>query len=124
MSCSSFDTVYGIMGPGEVIRELRERHGLSQRELAYRAGTSQSAIARIELGDEDVTWTRLRSILTAMGEEPVLGRRRLASRYDVEDLMRERAMPPAERLAAGLALNRFASEMALAGARARASASS
>ena len=63
---SSFpsDTVYGIMTPGELVKELRMRHCLSQRELAYRAGTSQSAIARIEAGDEDITWTRLRSILS------------------------------------------------------------
>jgi predicted transcriptional regulator len=110
------------MMPGELIKELRAENGLSQRELAYRAGTSQSAIARIEGGDEDVTWTRLRSILSAMGEEPVLDRKRPASRYDVRDLMRERAMSPAERLAAGLDLNRFASEVAVAGARARAAA--
>jgi transcriptional regulator with XRE-family HTH domain len=116
---TSLDTVYGIMTPGKLVRDLRGRHGLSQRELAYRAGTSQSAIARIEGGDEDVTWTRLRSILAAMGEEPVLDRRRLASRYELADLLRERAMAPAERLAAGLDLNRFASEVAVAGARAR-----
>jgi transcriptional regulator with XRE-family HTH domain len=107
------------MTPSELVSELRERHGLSQRELAYRARTSQSAIARIEAGTEDVTWTRLRSILAAMGEEPVLDRRRRSSRYDPADLLRERAMAPAERLAAGLDLNRFASEIALAGGRAR-----
>jgi transcriptional regulator with XRE-family HTH domain len=107
------------MAPGDLISGLRERHALSQRELAYRAGTSQSAIARIEAGDEDVTWTRLRSILAAMGEEPVLQHRRVPSRYDLADLVRQRAMPPAERLAAGLDLNRFASEVALAGSRAR-----
>jgi transcriptional regulator with XRE-family HTH domain len=110
------------MNPAELVKELRARSGLSQRELACRAGTSQSAVARIERGEEDVTWTRLRSLLSAMGEEPVLGRRRLPSRYDVDDLMRERGMSPAERLSAGLDLNRFASEVALAGARARASA--
>jgi transcriptional regulator with XRE-family HTH domain len=112
------------MTPGELISSLRERHGLSQRELAYRAGTSQSAIARVEAGGEDVTWTRLRSILAAMGEEPVLDHRRFPSRYELADLVRERAMPPAERLAAGLDLNRFASEVALAGIRARSNASS
>jgi transcriptional regulator with XRE-family HTH domain len=112
------------MTPGELVRELRAQNGLSQRELAYRAGTSQSAIARIEGGGEDVTWTRLQAILSAMGEKPVLGSSRLASRYDLDDLMRERAMPPAERLAAGLDLNRFTSEVALAGARARSHAGS
>jgi predicted transcriptional regulator len=108
------------MSPADLVKKLRVENGLTQRELAHRAGTSQSAIARIEGGDEDITWTRLRSILSAMGEEPLLDTQRLASRYDFDDLMRERAMSPEERLAAGLRFNRFASEMALAGARARA----
>jgi len=107
------------MMPGELIRQLRLGHSLSQRELAYRAGTSQSAIARIESGDEDITWKRLRSILSAMGDEPVLDSKRLASRYDFDDLMRDRAMSPEARLADGLSMNRFGSEVALAGARAR-----
>lgn len=108
------------MAPGELIRERRTRRGLSQRELAYRAGTSQSAIARIEGGDEDVTWKRLRSILAAMGDEPVLDSRRLTSRYDLGDLMRDRAMSPEARLANGIRFNHFASRMSLAGAEARA----
>jgi transcriptional regulator with XRE-family HTH domain len=108
------------MTPGELIRDRREAHGLSQRELAYRAGTSQSAVARVEAGGEDVTWTRLQTILSAMGDEPVLSSKRLASRYDVADLMRERAMSPEARLASAISFNRFGSEMALAGAKARA----
>jgi transcriptional regulator with XRE-family HTH domain len=108
------------MLPGELIKDMRTANGLSQRDLAHRAGTSQAAIARIENGGEDVTWTRLSGILAAMGEEPVLGRRRLASRYDFDDLMRDRAMSPEWRLTSGLRFNRFASQMALAGAKARA----
>ena len=108
------------MRPGELIKQLRAEHSLSQRELAYRAGTSQSAIARIENGDEDITWKRLRSILAAMGDEPVLNSRRLSSRYDIHDLMRERAMSPEARLASAISFNRFGSQMALAGAEARA----
>jgi transcriptional regulator with XRE-family HTH domain len=114
------DTVYGIKLPAELVKELRAENGLTQRELAYRAGTSQAAIARIESGAEDLTWTRLRSILAAMGEEPLLGRKRLASRYDFDDLMLDRAMSPEARLANGLSLSRFGSEVALAGAAARA----
>ncbi len=108
------------MNPGDLIRERRAAHGLSQRELAYRAGTSQSAIARVESGDEDITWKRLRSVLSAMGDEPVLDSRRLASRYELHDLMQDRAMSPEARLANGLSVNRFGSEVAIAGARARA----
>jgi transcriptional regulator with XRE-family HTH domain len=106
------------MPPADLIRELRLKHGLSQRELAYRAGTSQSAIARIEGGGEDVTWNRLRSILSAMGDEPVLDSKRLSSRYDFDDLMLDRAMTPEARLANGLNLTRFMSELRLAGAEA------
>jgi hypothetical protein len=50
----------------------------------------------------------------------VLDSKRLPSRYDVHDLMRDRAMSPEARLANGLSFNRFGSELALAGARARA----
>jgi transcriptional regulator with XRE-family HTH domain len=107
------------MTPGELIRDVRLRKGLSQRRLAYRAGTSQSAIARIEHGDEEVTWSRLRSILLAMGEEPQLSSRAVASRYDAADLNGQRQVPPEARLEGALAFNRFASELARAGLEAR-----
>jgi transcriptional regulator with XRE-family HTH domain len=121
---SSFrsDTVYGIKHPGELIKERRLEHGLSQRELAYRAGTSQSAIARIESGDEDITWKRLSSVLAAMGDRPVLDSTRLPHRYELGDLLRDRAMSPEARMANGIRFNRFGSEMALAGAKAKARA--
>ncbi|MGH2846245.1 MAG: helix-turn-helix domain-containing protein [Thermoleophilaceae bacterium] len=108
------------MTPGELIRETRERKGLSQRRLALRAGTSQSAIARIERGEEEVTWARLRSVLLAMGEEPVLSGRAVASRYDAADLLAQRRMSPTARLESGLAFNEFATELAIAGRRAKA----
>jgi transcriptional regulator with XRE-family HTH domain len=107
------------MTPAELVRTTRERKGLSQRRLALRAGTSQSAIARIERGDEEVTWPRLRSLILAMGEEPVLSSRTVASRYDAGDLLRDRTMSPESRLANGIVFNEFATEMALAGRRAK-----
>ena len=119
MSLSVSDTVSGIMRPGELIKERRIRHGLSQRRLAHRAGTSQSAIARIERGEEDVTWKRLESLLLALGEEPVLESEPVAARYDAWDLEEERKRPPELRLADGLALNKFSSKLARAGRAAR-----
>jgi hypothetical protein len=55
-----------------------------------------------------------------MGDEPVLDSERLTSRYDLGDLMRDRAMSPEVRLANGIRFNNFGSRMAVAGAKARA----
>ena len=107
------------MTPAELVRTTRERKRLSQRRLALRAGTSQSAIARIERGDEEVTWPRLRALMIAMGEEPVLRSRPVASRYDPGDLLRDRTMSPEARLANGIVFNEFATELALAVRRAK-----
>jgi transcriptional regulator with XRE-family HTH domain len=119
VSWSDSDTVYGIISPGELIKETRLRQGLSQRRLAHRAGTSQSAIARIEAGDEEVTWPRLKSILLAMGEEPALESNAIPARYDAWDLLEQRRRSPEARLANGLAFNKFGSRLAAAGRAAR-----
>jgi transcriptional regulator with XRE-family HTH domain len=109
------------MTPAELVRTTRERKRLSQRRLALRAGTSQSAIARVERGDEEVTWPRLRSLMLAMGEEPVLASRPLAGRYHPADLLRDRRLSPEARVENGIEFNEFATELALAGRRAKAS---
>jgi transcriptional regulator with XRE-family HTH domain len=97
--------------PAELIREVRTRKGLSQRQLALRAGTSQSAIDRIERGAQDVTWGRLRTLLLALGEEPVLDSTPLEGRFDPADLLRSRHRSPDQRLAEGINFNRFAGEL-------------
>ena len=109
------------MTPGELIKKTRLGQGLSQRTLAHRAGTSQSAIARIEAGGEDVTYSRLKSILLAMGEEPVLDSSATSARYDAWDLLEQRRRPPEVRLANGLAFSKFGSRLAAAGRAARCS---
>jgi transcriptional regulator with XRE-family HTH domain len=115
VSCLPSDTVYGIITPGELIKERRLRHELSQRRLAHRAGTSQSAIARIESGREEVTWSRLRQLLLAMGEEPVLTSAPLPSRHDAWDVLEQRKLPAETRFANGLAFNELGGELAAAG---------
>ena len=51
------------------IRALREKKGLSQRELAERVGTTQSAIARLEAGKVSPSLPTLDKIATALGAE-------------------------------------------------------
>jgi transcriptional regulator with XRE-family HTH domain len=56
----------------EVIRNARARSGISQRELARRAGTTQASISRIERGLEEPTVERLEQILAGLGWRPVI----------------------------------------------------
>ena len=50
-----------------ILRNARQRAGLSQRELASRAGTAQSVVARIELGQTSPTWDTLARLVSAAG---------------------------------------------------------
>ena len=52
---------------GEVLKQLREKAGLSQRELAERAGTSQKAISFWEKGEREPTLSNLQKLCTALG---------------------------------------------------------
>ncbi|RLF16844.1 MAG: transcriptional regulator [Thermoprotei archaeon] len=52
----------------EDIRRMRIKAGLTQKELAERAGVSQSLIARIERGSVDPRLSTLRRILSALEE--------------------------------------------------------
>ena len=47
---------------GELIRDARRRQGLTQSELADLIGTSQSAIARIEQGRQNLSLEMLARI--------------------------------------------------------------
>ena len=109
------------MTPGELIRDRASaRASASARSRCARA-RRQSAIARIESGDEEVTWGRLAgAMLTAMGEEPVLSIRPLAGRYDAAEHLLQIA-PERRRLGSnsGLRFNGSRASSQTAGARAR-----
>ena len=51
---------------GEKISDDRESHGVSQRELATRMGTSQAAVARLEAGGVGSTLTTLQKVALAL----------------------------------------------------------
>ncbi len=57
---------------GERVRALREEAGLSQRELATRMGTTQSAIARLEAGGAEPTLPTLRRLAAGLGRTLVI----------------------------------------------------
>lgn len=55
------------MEPGELLRVARRRKGLSQAELAERAGTNQPVISAYENGRRDPTTRTLRRLVAAAG---------------------------------------------------------
>jgi transcriptional regulator with XRE-family HTH domain len=60
------------MTAGELLRETRRRHGLTQRQLATRARTSQAAISRLERGVVSPSVDTLAELLRLMNEELTL----------------------------------------------------
>lgn len=53
---------------GALVRETRERHGLSQATLARRAGTTQKQVSRIERGEISPSISTVARVFAAMGE--------------------------------------------------------
>lgn len=52
----------------EEVKKIRKRLGMTQAELANRAGVSQSLIAKIESGRIDPTYTKTKKIFAALSE--------------------------------------------------------
>jgi transcriptional regulator with XRE-family HTH domain len=67
---------------GDLLREARLRAGLTQQQLAKRAGTSQSAIARWESGAVQPSLERLRELIRACGLELTYGLANYDDSYD------------------------------------------
>ncbi len=107
------------MNAGSLIRERRRANGLTQAQLALRAGSTQAAISRLERGELSPTIETINRLLAVMGEqaEIVVGRSRLEC--DASRLRALRARTPADRLAQAMAWNRLAGQVSIAGERAR-----
>src|ERR1700756_379696 len=82
------------MTPAELVRNARNRHGLSQRALALRAGTTQAWISAIERGNARPSVETLSRLLLVMGEELVLDSRPLANNARREPVALEDAPRP------------------------------
>jgi transcriptional regulator with XRE-family HTH domain len=107
------------MDPGNMIRERRLANGLTQAQLALRAGSTQAAISRLENGELSPTFETFERLLTVMGEEAELVVHRGAADYDRARLASLRARAPADRLALAITWNRLGGAFARAGAEAR-----
>jgi transcriptional regulator with XRE-family HTH domain len=55
------------MDPGELIASARRRAGMTQLEVARRAGTSQPVVSAYERGHRDPTYGTLRRLIAAAG---------------------------------------------------------
>jgi transcriptional regulator with XRE-family HTH domain len=91
-----------VESPGKLIREARRRHGVSQARLAARAGTTQSAISRIERDRVSPSVETLRELLYLLGEDLALGSQERDSGIDRTLNQGNLRFTPAERVTRGL----------------------
>lgn len=93
--------------PGELLKEARLRHGVSQKSLAIRARTTQSAISRIERDRVSPSVGTLRELLFLLGEDLEVGSKRRDAGIDRTLNAKNLALSPAQRVKQGLAFAEF-----------------
>jgi transcriptional regulator with XRE-family HTH domain len=100
------------MTSGELIRDARHRHRLSQRRLALRSGSSQAWISRVERGEVSPSVESLDRLLLVMGERLSLGTERAPGDEDDATWQEiHRTRPMAERLERAFDAASFADEL-------------
>lgn len=98
--------------PADLLRTARNSAGLSQRDLARRAGTAQSVVARIELRATSPTWETLSRLLGAAGFEldARLGLQTADTSHMLGDVPRILRLTPEQRLIELRNVSRFLAE--------------
>jgi transcriptional regulator with XRE-family HTH domain len=96
-----------VKTPGELLKEARARHGVSQKRLAMRASTTQSAISRIERDRVSPSVETLRELLYLLGEDLALSAGRRDAGIDATLNAQRLALTPAQRVTKGLAFAEF-----------------
>lgn len=86
--------------PAKLLSTARHAAQLSQRELARKAKTAQSVVARIELGETIPTWATLTRLLKSAGYEmrAELQRLPVLDKHLLDDVPRILRLSPEERL--------------------------
>jgi transcriptional regulator with XRE-family HTH domain len=73
---------------GELVREARKRAGMTQAQLAELAGTTQSAIARLESGRHSPSFEQVENLMRLCGFQLIV---ELAP-YDDSDIVQAQAL--------------------------------
>ncbi len=68
-----YDNGYEEFKIGVLIREARQKSGLTQEELAKRLNTTKGAISRIENHAEDLKLSTLKKVAEALGKRLTIG---------------------------------------------------
>ena len=96
----------------QLIRQARTDAAMTQAELAWRAGLSQSAVARLERGGSNPTIATLANVIAATGHQLTLAAPPHRPSFDEGQLRERLAMSPAQRLANFTASSRNLGAMA------------
>jgi transcriptional regulator with XRE-family HTH domain len=108
------------MSPSVLVRNARKQAGLTQAELAERAGVTQSVIARLERGGGNPTFLTLERVLHAAGHRLELSAVHQGLTTVDETLIEQQlALSPAERIRALRAQAAAMKRLVAAGASAR-----
>jgi HTH-type transcriptional regulator / antitoxin HipB len=102
-----------------LLRESRNRAGITQSELARRLGVSQAAVAKLEAPRANPTITTLEAALRATGSQLVLSTEPLKRGIDETLVFEQLRLSPEQRLAQLERMFEWGRELSLAGARAR-----
>lgn len=103
------------MTAGELLRATRRKHGLTQRQLAIRARTSQAAISRIERDIVSPSVSTLAELFRLMNEELVLDAREVDWGHDVTLNRANLSLTVTQRLDRLVPYARLAGELQAAG---------
>lgn len=91
------------MTASELIRRSRRRAGLTQRQLAIRAGTTKTAISRLEGGHVSPTFETVERLLLCLGYRLEVDAAPLVPRSEPAQLEIVADLSPTERLDHALA---------------------
>jgi transcriptional regulator with XRE-family HTH domain len=104
---------------GDLLRDARQAAGLSQRQLARRAGIRQAAVSQVESGRVDPSLSRLQGLVSLTGHH--LGLPLEPQRLDIDEglLLDNLRLFAEERLELTIKLSQYSLALADAGLRAR-----